>query len=133
VGRWDLCGEELLCYAHKSQTQSYDNNNNRNIMLHRTLPLQTRVGKRLRGFRSPSVRILRKAIAGIDKAALVEPLTVPHVEPPSGLSFATAWKNLNVPLASIIEHQQALNSKWQSMNGPQEVNDAPATLGMCKS
>jgi hypothetical protein len=99
-------------------------------MLHRTASLQSRVEARLRGFRTPSIRILRKAIAGIDKAALAKPLSVPHSEPPSGLSIPTAWKNLNVPLAEIIEHQKAKNLRWKSLNQLEKYDGTDLTKGM---
>jgi hypothetical protein len=101
-------------------------------MLQQTLSLQSRVEQRLRGFRTPSLRILRKALAGIDSATLVKPLTVPYSEPPSGLSTLAAWKKLNIPLASIIEHRKAANTRWQSLNNSWSQDAPPATFGMCK-
>ena len=56
-----------------------------------TLRLEKRVAQRLRGFRSPSIRILRKAIANVHPQARVKPFAVPHVEPPRSLTSSEAW------------------------------------------
>ena len=56
-----------------------------------TLPLKKRVAQRLRGFRGPAIRILRKAIANIHPRARVKPFAVPHVEPSRNLTFSEAW------------------------------------------
>lgn len=50
--------------------------------------LEKRVAQRLKGFRSPSIRILRKAIANIHPQARVKPFAIPHVEPPRSLTLS---------------------------------------------
>lgn len=99
-------------------------------MFHGTSPLQKRIEQRLRGFRAPSTRILRKAIAGIDRAALVKPFGVPHIQPPSNLSISGAWKLLNVPLTTIIKHQQDKNPRWKCLNITWTSDAAMWTGGM---
>src|SRR5215469_15447397 len=68
-----------------------------------TLRLEKRVAQRLRGFRSPSIRILRKAIANVHPRARVKPFAVPHVEPPRGLTSCEAWSlpGCPCPLGSL--------------------------------
>ena len=56
-----------------------------------TLRLEKRVAQRLKGFRSPSIRILRKAIANVHPQARLKPFAVPHVEPPRSLTSSEAW------------------------------------------
>src|SRR5437762_2654804 len=80
-----------------------------------TLRLEKRVAQRLRGFRSPSIRILRKAIAKVHPQACVKPFAVPHVEPPRSLTSSEAWPLPGYPgtLGSLRtwENHQVLRTK----------------------
>jgi hypothetical protein len=83
------------------------------IMFPETRPVQKRVEQRLQGFRAPSIKILRGAISKVDRAALTKPFSVPHVEPPSGLSLFDAWQSLGIPLDYLVKHQYS-SSQWKS-------------------
>lgn len=66
-----------------------------------SLRLEKRVAQRLRGFRSPSIKILRKAIANVHpQARMKKAFAVPHVEPPRSLISSEAWPLSGCPCPS---------------------------------
>lgn len=76
-----------------------------------TLRLEKRVAQRLKGFRSPSIRILRKAIANVHPQARLKPFAVPHVEPPRSLTSSEAWSFPACPCPLGTTTHQVLRSK----------------------